>query len=100
MDIGPGEKADVLRETFLLSEVSFVYEAAMPVHLAGQNAFPAIGTKPRKRPMEPSDAGKKIYELYCLHVGSLAAKVAQASLGLIFFNRQKGRFSRPQVHHE
>jgi hypothetical protein len=36
--------------------------------------------------VESSDAGKKIYELNCLHVGSLAAKVAQASLGLDFFN--------------
>ena len=36
--------------------------------------------------MEPSDSGKEIYELNCLHVGSLAAKVAQASLGLDFFN--------------
>ncbi len=36
--------------------------------------------------MESSDSGKEIYELNYLHVESLAAKVAQASLGLDFFN--------------
>ncbi len=35
MDVGSREKADVLRETFLLSEVSLINKAAMPIHFAG-----------------------------------------------------------------
>ena len=85
IDVGPGEETDILGEPLLLSEVGFVNKAAMTIHLTGENTLPAVGTKPRKRPMESSDAGKKIYELNCLHVGSLAAKVAQASLGFKFF---------------
>jgi hypothetical protein len=34
--------------------------------------------------MKPSDTGEEIYELNFLHEESLAAKVAQASLGLKF----------------
>ena len=34
--------------------------------------------------MESSDTGEEVYELNFLHIGSLAAKVAQASLGLNF----------------
>ena len=73
MDVRPSKKPDVLREALLLSEVGFVNKAAMTIHLTGENTLPAVGAKPRKRPMESSNAGKKIYELNCLHVGSLAA---------------------------
>jgi hypothetical protein len=89
MDVRPSKKPDVLRESLLLPEVILVNEAAMTIHLAGKYALSAIGTELRKRPVEPSDAGKKIYKLNCLHVGSLAAKVAQASLGLKNFNLWK-----------
>ena len=96
IDVSPGKETDILGEALLLSEVGFVNKAAMTIHLTGENTLPAVGTKPRKRPMESSDAGKKIDELNCLHVGSLAAKAAQASLGFKFFNWRKGPRRQPQ----
>lgn len=97
MNVRPSKKTDVLRESLLLPEVSLVNEAAMTIHLAGKYALSAIGTELGKRPMESSDTGKEIYELNCLHVGSLAAKVAQASLGLDFFNQPRQPQRRPQL---
>ena len=89
MNISPREQADILGESLLLSEVGLVDDTAIAIHLTRENALSAKRAELRKRPMESADTGKEIYELNCLHVGSLAAKVAQASLGLKNFNPWK-----------
>lgn len=85
IDVSPCEQADILGESLLLPEVGLVDDTAIAIHLTGENALSAKRAELRKRPMESSDTGKEIYELNCLHVGSLAAKLTQASLGLDFF---------------